>query len=952
MKLQVHRNGMVTIIDAMADAGEGQETYGKKFKTDNGNSFRVRWEATSGEDFPFPRFDNGACSSASCTVHTQTSSCICDIRVSTSIVYASPNVLPASRDMLVEKLFVGSPPVSAFPTNMYTKCTSSACTSIAGVEGVYTTGGSATPTVLDATTIFEVASRRAGGDNVFLMNKISMVNIDGDDSKAFRNPPHFMPLLGEEWDSAGGYSATFSIPQAEHETNALLTHLFEHDNTAPFVTNRLIQRMTTSNPSPRYVETCATAFATGVYEGRTYSGKYGDMGALARCILLDREARDPLLDHDPYHGKLHEPILKIIQILRALDYRAHLGRPLFLPYIQADIGQQFQRSPTVFNFFLAEYAPPGVINDAQLVAPEAELLTSPLIMGFLNGISSLAEYGLTTCQYGFADGISVPKRANCNVWKNQIGIGNVVDTADGVLDWSPTAGWSDLGKVVDELSTLLTSGRMRRANRAIITRAMQEAYDAAVASKWIRGATDAEAKQIIAMRRAVMLFMVSSEFHASSANNVKAGSTRSTGVKGSASQGRKYKAIVVVFLQGAADSFHMLVPHSGCRNGVDLYQEYQTMRGASMALAQDSLLQIDTTKGDFTQPCSKFGLHPELSNIQRMYNAGTAAWIANMGSLVQPTSKTQFKEKSAPLPPSLFAHNIMQRSIQNMHPQKTSADGVLGRLLRNLDFASNLYSISGNKKILEGSPQPASIISSSGDGVQRFRELGDLGDEIRAMHRQESHSIFDETWSSQLNQTLVNTENLGKLMSSSTSELSETFPDTSMGNQMRQVAKLIKLRGEIGSERDGFLTALGGWDSHNKDITETGKITEIDEAIAALESELIVQGVWEDTTVLMISDFGRTLTSNGLGTDHAWGGNYFVLGGGVRGDQILGQYPTRLLEEHSDVNIGRGRVLPTTSFEHVWAPICKWFGVDDEKMKEVLPNAGNFNVFSVGQLYQ
>ena len=169
---------------------------------------------------------------------------------------------------------------------------------------------------------------------------------------------------------------------------------------------------------------------------------------------------------------------------------------------------------------------------------------------------------------------------------------------------------------------------------------------------------------------------------------------------------------------------------------------------------------------------------------------------------------------------------------------------------------------------------------------------------------------------------------------------------------MRQVAKLIKLRGEIGSERDGFLTALGGWDSHNKDITETGKITEIDEAIAALESELIVQGVWEDTTVLMISDFGRTLTSNGLGTDHAWGGNYFVLGGGVRGDQILGQYPTRLLEEHSDVNIGRGRVLPTTSFEHVWAPICKWFGVDDEKMKEVLPNAGNFNVFSVGQLYQ
>ena len=132
------------------------------------------------------------------------------------------------------------------------------------------------------------------------------------------------------------------------------------------------------------------------------------------------------------------------------------------------------------------------------------------------------------------------------------------------------------------------------------------------------------------------------------------------------------------------------------------------------------------------------------------------------------------------------------------------------------------------------------------------------------MHREESHSIFDETWSTQLNQTLVSTENLGQLMSSAAAELNETFPETSMGDQMRQVAKLVKLRGETGSERDGFLTALGGWDSHNKDITETGKITQIDEAIAALESELRVQGVWEDTTVLMISDFGRTLTSNRL----------------------------------------------------------------------------------------
>jgi len=294
----------------------------------------------------------------------------------------------------------------------------------------------------------------------------------------------------------------------------------------------------------------------------------------------------------------------------------------------------------------------------------------------------------------------------------------------------------------------------------------------------------------------------------------------------------------------------------------------------------------------------------------------------------------------------------MQRSIQNMHPQKTSADGVLGRLDQNVNFSSNLYSISGNNKILEGGLKPASIISSSGNGVQRFRDLDDLDDEIRLMHQGQSYSVFSETFNKQLNETLVNTEHLGELMSSPIAELSVTFPDTSMGDQMKQVSKLIKLRGKLGSERDSFLTALGGWDSHNKDITETGKIGEVDAAIAALEAELTVQGVWDETTVLMISDFGRTLTSNGLGTDHAWGGNYFVLGGRIRGGQIFGQYPERLIEEHSNVNIGRGRILPTTSFEHVWAPIAKWYGVNDMDMKAVLPNVENFDVFEMSQLYR
>ena len=120
--------------------------------------------------------------------------------------------------------------------------------------------------------------------------------------------------------------------------------------------------------------------------------------------------------------------------------------------------------------------------------------------------------------------------------------------------------------------------------------------------------------------------------------------------------------------------------------------------------------------------------------------------------------------------------------------------------------------------------------------------------------------------------------------------------------------------------------------------------TKFDAINAALEcfvAEMKAQGVWDDMAIVSLSDFGRTLTSNGLGTDHAWGGNHFVLGGGVQGGQIFGQYPTALMDD-SDLNIGRGRILPTTSWEALWQPLAEWLGVDSAHMPRVLPNARNF----------
>ena len=171
---------------------------------------------------------------------------------------------------------------------------------------------------------------------------------------------------------------------AEHETEALLDHLFHHPNVAPFIAHRLIQRFTTSNPSPRYVGSVATAFSSGAHDGVIYSGAYGDLSAAIAALLLDREARSATLDADPTHGLLREPILKVHHLLRSMEFASRDSREIEMPNVEKIIGMEAHKSPSVFNFYNHDYQPSGPVADATLVSPEAGLATSPFLMGFLN----------------------------------------------------------------------------------------------------------------------------------------------------------------------------------------------------------------------------------------------------------------------------------------------------------------------------------------------------------------------------------------------------------------------------------------------------------------------------------------------------------------------------------------------------------------------------------------
>ena len=207
---------------------------------------------------------------------------------------------PTSASDVISRAFTGSPhPESLSSISTYQRVVISPDLAIWFANGANN---------YDVNTVFEVKAtlaRRTDVDTVYLSNKISLVSLGGN--RGFRNPPTFMPNLGETLTNYRTTSANFRIPEATYEVEALLDHLFYHDNTAPFVVYRLIQRLVTSNPSPRYVTECVNAFRTGKYDGVIYSGEYGDLQATITAILSDREARSTILDADHTFGRLREP---------------------------------------------------------------------------------------------------------------------------------------------------------------------------------------------------------------------------------------------------------------------------------------------------------------------------------------------------------------------------------------------------------------------------------------------------------------------------------------------------------------------------------------------------------------------------------------------------------------------------------------------------------------------
>jgi len=867
------------------------------------NFYKVAWIGDNDANTNAPH--NAAACDAVSTCQSMEDGCLCDALVinDNSAVFTSSADIVSKTDILTY-LHTG-----AFATDMYDAgvYTSLGNCGIDGVE-IYASssnsctnlGPSAVFVVTDDNT--GVVKRRRNVQSTVQIRSLSL---------SFRNPVHFISMHDPD------------VRDMEYETDAVLDHLFYHPSHAPFLALRMIQRFGNSNPSPGLVERVARAYQTGMYGGFG-SGNYGDLGAMMASIVLDTESRSVSLDADPNHGQIREPILKVTGYLRSLKgiYRSpgNWGR-----LYKTGIGQDPYGAESVFSFFLPEFEPAGIIGDSGLVSPEAGALAGSKITNLLDGLLATSKFGLTNCRGGI---VAYYSYNGCPAWEGDF------TRAEGYLEYVPPD-LTTVDSIIDDLSLLLTAGRLGAPNRAIIKSVVLEAHQYGSTEKALR-----IAQQLIAM---------TPEYHTNALQRKDVVKREITGYENDPVN--EYKAIVFWQMAGGMDSFNLIVPIDDCQNGKDMYAEYKQKRG-SVALEPHELLNISTVGSN--QVCDKFAVNYNFPVLQQLYNENDALFIANMGVMKRPITKHENWKVTLPI---LFAHNHMQKEAQSVDPSKKKAGtGVGGRLmdiLKRNGYQTATNTVNGNALLNKGDSfynNPSWTVST-----RKFAALDDrssVGSEMLEIIKElngvanSDTSKFGETWSSRLAQSLFEydmAKEVDRAVQSGAFDMSN-YGDatTSIAIELKAVAQHMKSRHMRKVDREVYFVDQHGFDDHFSNNLAP-KLADANAALVQFVDFLKLESIWQNTVVLMSSDFGRTVVPNGGGgTDHAWGGNYFMVGGGLKGGQIRGVYPADLSDK-SDYWLRRGRMIPTTPYDAVWSAIATWMGVKgDTDLNFVLPTRPNF----------
>jgi uncharacterized protein (DUF1501 family) len=433
-----------------------------------------------------------------------------------------------------------------------------------------------------------------------------------------------------------------------------------------------------------------------------------------------------------------------------------------------------------------------------------------------------------------------------------------------------------------------------------------------------------------------------------------------------------YKALVCVFLNGGNDNWNTVVPYDNTN-----YDLYSAIRGGGagrtaggVALGQAAMANTVLSPTTPLTGGRQFALHPSMTGLAGLFNAGQAAVQMNVGPLVVPLTKTQYEGSNRalyPLPPKLFSHNDQQSIWQSSSPEGSTIGwgGNIGDLALSSNAGSSLFtciSITGNAVFLSGdqalayqvSPQGAVKIDCVNNDVYGSAAIKTA---MRDLLQQARSDVLENEYN-RVTQRSIAAEGsinggIGATATAATANTGEFAPfagipdSNSLAGQLKMVARLIAARTSLSTKRQVFFVSLGGFDLHdNLTLGHVTNMTRVSQAMTAFYQTTFNLGVAGDVTAFTASDFGRTLTSNGDGSDHGWGGHHFVVGGAVKGKAFYGTPPPVSNGDGSGAedqwHVGQGRLLPSASVDQYAATLATWFGVEANELADILPNLRNF----------
>src|SRR3989440_802166 len=443
-----------------------------------------------------------------------------------------------------------------------------------------------------------------------------------------------------------------------------------------------------------------------------------------------------------------------------------------------------------------------------------------------------------------------------------------------------------------------------------------------------------------------------------------------------------YKALVCVFFSGGSDCNNMVVPLDS------EYNAYNSVRSASgLAIAQSALIPITPASG------RQFGLHPNLSpevaNPSRVLPGLLAPWnqrklaiLCNSGSLLQPTTKAQYQSNvnGAFRPYQLFSHSDQVAQQMTSISNRTGQTGWGGRVADNTGSLNGVtvlpmnVSVAGtnlfetgvtSRQLAIGTGTLQTVLNLNWSGPASATPFNN-GSAYRQLLGFDTNAALVKGASDTMNQALSADTTLNQPDPAFLAFPTTAVLNTSISNQLRQVAKLIILRNSLGMHRQIFFCSVGGFDTHTNETSanpivpngaggQGNLLTQFSQATRAFYDEMVAQGISDNVTLFTLSDFGRTFQASGsgagtVGSDHAWGSHGFIMGGAVQGGRIYGTYPTLALNGPDDDGGNRGRWIPTTSIDQYGATLARWYGLDPNLLTTVFPNLSKFSTQNIGFL--